>query len=238
MAHQPPGGGETEAATGDAAGGSTGAASFIRHHAGEREPDLSSGQRDLLGRVIARRIERGVKIEMIARAVAHALPELDAERARRLGRDETLRARAWEDLARLRDSGVPAIAISAARDACPACRAAAVSPFPSGGSKSGAGPGERSALPTIPIAGCTHPSGCRCRYVAASEAAPAAHPAEAEGAPNTSIITGDETEDRATRPWYRPRPPRPHGPRWTEEERAARHRSASPPKPARKRPPR
>jgi hypothetical protein len=44
------------------------AASFARAHAGERAQDLSPAQRDLLGRVIAKRIERGMKLETIARA--------------------------------------------------------------------------------------------------------------------------------------------------------------------------
>ena len=190
------------------------AAAFIRGHAGENEPDLSPAQRDLLGRVIAKRIERGAKLALIARAVATALPELDAARAKRLGRDETLRALAWETLAALRASGATAIAIGPARDACPTCRAAG-------------GIYPPDAIPAIPIAGCANPAGCRCRYI----------PARAATAGLASAISDipDAPPTDATapaRPWYRPRPPRPHGPRWTPEERAARR-----PPPLPKRPP-
>jgi hypothetical protein len=213
------------------------AATFIRHHAGEREPDLTAAQCDLLGRVIARRIARGAKIELIARAAETALPELGAARARRLGRDETLRARAWEDATRLRASGVTEIAISAAPGACPACRAASGFPPRAG----------KGSLLSIPITGCTHPAGCRCRYLAANDAHPAlAAPLTAEplapiGVPGTPSIeetasgsplphTGEGPEEEATRPWYRPHPPRPHGPRWSEAERTARRPTRPAPK--------
>jgi hypothetical protein len=174
------------------------AASYARRHAGELDKRLTPAQRDLLGRVIAKRIERGAKIETIARAVAHALPELGEERALRLGRDEALRALAWEGLSALRASGAQEVALVPAAGACPACRAAA-------------GRYPIAAAPAIPIAGCAHGGGCRCLYRAPDEApAPAVAPPPAE-APAPAA---------PTRPWYRPRPPRPHGPRWTDEQRA------------------
>jgi hypothetical protein len=182
------------------------AASFARAHAGEREADLTPAQRDLLGRVIARRIERGMKLETIARAVTHALPELDPARARRLGRDEALRALAWETLAALRNAGQTTVAIHPAPDACPQCRAAA-------------GRFAIEAVAELPLAGCTHAAGCRCVY-AAPEAAPALDAmtaAASEGADDASSSRG--------RPWYRKRPPRPHPPRWSEERREAARRA-------------
>lgn len=197
------------------------AASFIRRHAGEHEPDLTPAQRDLLGRVIARRIERGIKLGLIARAAATALPELDAARARRLGRDETLRAYAWETLAHLRAGGATNIAISPARDACPACRAA--------GASYAAG-----AVPELPIAGCAQVGGCRCRYVAAGDAAASHVPTNPPSIASASTVETEPAEAEApARPWYRPRAPRPHGPRWTNEERAAHRRAPRPQRPDR-----
>jgi hypothetical protein len=200
------------------------AASYARQHAGERDALLSPAQRDLLGRVIARRIERGAKLDAIARAVAHALPELDPAGARRLGRDETLRALAWEGLSRLRAAGAPQVALSPARDACPACVAAG-------------GVYAISDAPTIPVVGCTHGSGCRCRYEAV-EAGGMARPSATEPGATPVPATQGEVPQR---PWYRPHAPRPHPPRWTEEERAARQtiRPTQPVRPARApRPPR
>lgn len=190
------------------------AASYARRHAGELS-GLTPAQRDLLGRVVARRIERGAKIETIARAVAHALPELGEERAQGLGRDEALRALAWERLSALRARGERQVALSPAADACPACRAAAgVYPI--------------AAAPAIPVAGCAHVGGCRCLYRAPDEV-PAQHPGAARMPPSVEPPT--QTEAPA-RPWYRPRPPRPHGPRWTDEERThAARQPLRPPSP-------
>lgn len=195
------------------------AASFARIHAGERASDLTPAQRDLLGRVIAKRIERGMKLETIARAVANALPELEPARARRLGRDEALRALNWETLAALRATGQSEVAISPAPDACPHCRAAA-------------GRCAIAAVSELPLDGCTHAGGCRCVYVAADSqlteaAAPAATPAP-----------GDVDELARERPWYRKRPPRPHPPRWSDERREAASRSRARRGQAKKKPPR
>jgi hypothetical protein len=179
------------------------AASYARWHAGELDQRLSPAQRDLLGRVVARRIERGAKIETIARAVAHALPELGEERAHALGRDEALRALAWERLSGLRVRGEGQVALSPAADACPACRSAAgIYPI--------------ADAPAIPVAGCTRVGGCRCLYRA---------PDETPAPPSVSAAAASRgeppSETGATdRPWYRPHPPRPHGPRWTDEERS------------------
>jgi hypothetical protein len=178
------------------------AAAYVRRHAGEREADLTAEQRDLLGRVVARRLERGAKLEAIARAAGGALPEVETARAERLGRDAALQAIAWEQLRALRAAGVEAIGISPARDACAACRAAY-------------GQYAAGELPEIPIASCTHAHGCRCIYVAGT----ALPPPPAEPVPSTSGEGG-----APARPWYRPRPPRPHGPRWTEEQREAARR--------------
>lgn len=189
------------------------APSFARAHAGEHAGDLSPAQRDLLGRVIARRIERGMKLETIARAVAHALPELDPARARQLGRDEALRALGWETLATLRTQGLTEVAISPAPDACPACRAAA-------------GRFAITAVAELPVAGCTHAGGCRCVYVVPSAApTPSAAPAAVSATDESAAPAPD-------RPWYRKRPPRPHPPRWTEERREAarRGRAKKPPR--------
>jgi hypothetical protein len=177
--------------------GPTDAAAYARVHAGEREPDLTPQQRDLLGRVVARRLERGVKLEAIARAAAGALPELETKRAERLGRDTALQAIAWERVRALRLAGVQTIGISPARDACPACRAAY-------------GHYAADAVPELPITACVHPGGCRCVYIAGAALPPL------ESAPSVP-----EEEGAPARPWYRPRPPRPHGPRWTEEQREA-----------------
>lgn len=175
------------------------AAAYVRRHAGEREADLTTQQRELLGRVVARRLERGAKLEAIARAASGALPELEAARAERLGRDAALQAIAWAQLQDLRAAGAESIGISPARDACPACHAAY---------------GQYAAgdVPQIPIAACTHPGGCRCVYVAGA----ALPPPPPEPAPSAT-----EKDGAPARPWYRPRPPRPHGPRWTEEQKAA-----------------
>lgn len=173
------------------------AATFARRHAGEHDASLTPEQRDLLGRVIAKRIERGAKLEMIARAVAHALPALDAERALRLGRDEALRALAWDRLATLRARGETEVALSPASDACPTCRAVA-------------GSHALEDAPRIPVVGCTHARGCRCLYRAVTEAAPDA----VGGVPRASDGAPDAASGMPPRPWYRPRPPRPHGPRW------------------------
>jgi hypothetical protein len=194
------------------------AASFARTHAGERAEDLTPTQRDLLGRVIARRIARGMKLETIARAVANALPELDPARARRLGRDEALRAVEWELLATLRRAGQIEVVIRPASDACPHCRATA-------------GRFAIDAVAELPLPGCTHATGCRCVY-AAPDAAPALG-----ATPLTGASEGAEgaAPQRQERPWYRKRPPRPHPPRWSEERREAARRARSG---QRKRPPR
>jgi hypothetical protein len=192
------------------------AATYARRHAGELDASLTPAQRDLLGRVVARRIERGAKLELIARAASHALRELDAERARRLGRDEALRALAWEQLSTLRAHGETHVALSAATDACPICRAmAGIHPI--------------GAVPAIPIASCTRPEGCRCLYRAPSDMPASALSDTAERAqlPEDGGATADPTAGASARPWYRPRTPRPHGPRWTEEERARRNRPRS-----------
>jgi hypothetical protein len=183
------------------------AAEFARRHAGEWDNSLTPAQRDLLGRVIGKRIERGAKLEMIARAAAHALPELEAERARRLGRDEALRALAWETLHTLRARGETRVAVSAAADACPVCRAAH-------------GAYAIEEAPAIPVVGCTHTGGCRCLYRAVP----------GEGAmPGAATSAAEDGEPpQPARPWYRPRPPRPHGPRWSEEERAAEREKRQP----------
>jgi hypothetical protein len=190
------------------------AASYARRHAGELS-DLTPAQRDLLGRVVARRIERGVKIETIARAVAHALPELGQERAHGLGRDEALRALAWERLSALHARGERHVVLSPAADACLACRAAA-------------GVYSIAQAPAIPVAGCAHVGGCRCLYHA-PDAASAPHPTGAVMPPSVKPPTESEAP---ARPWYRPRPPRPHGPRWADEERAhATRQPRRPPSP-------
>jgi hypothetical protein len=173
------------------------AATFARRHAGEHDASLTPEQRDLLGRVIAKRVERGAKLEMIARAVAHALPALGAERALRLGRDEALRALAWEGLARLRAQGDTEVALSPAADACPACWAVA-------------GSYALADAPRIPVPGCTHAGGCRCLYRSVTAAAPTAAHAELSAAASGT----------PPQPWYRPRPPRPHGPRWAADPEA------------------
>jgi hypothetical protein len=180
------------------------AAEHARRHAGEHEADLSPEQRALLGRVVARRLERGAKLAAIARAAAGAFPELATARAERLGRDAALEAIAWEQLRALRAGDAPSIGVSPASGACPACRAA-YGQYPA------------DDVPRIPITACTHPQGCRCVYVAAAELPPPPEP-EAEPADGAA----------PARPWYRPRPPRPHGPRWSEErkEAVARPRSA------------
>lgn len=183
------------------------AASFARTHAGERAADLTPAQRDLLGRVIARRIGRGMKLEAIARAAANALPELEPTRARRLGRDEALRALAWETLAALRAQGHSTVAISPAPGACPHCRAAA-------------GRFAIDAIAELPLAGCTHAAGCRCVYIALG-AAPASEAVPVTGAGEDGALAAPERE----RPWYRKRAPRPHPPRWSEERREAARRA-------------
>lgn len=194
------------------------AANFARAHAGERAGDLTPAQRDLLGRVIAKRIERGVKLETIARAVAHALPELEPARARQLGRDETLRAINWETLTKLRAQGLAEVAISPAPDACAYCRAAA-------------GHFAMATVAELPLVGCTHASGCRCVY-----AAPGAAPTAADAADATAADAIGEPEPE--RPWYRKRPPRPHPPRWSDERREAARRARERRRlPAKKKPP-
>lgn len=185
------------------------AAEFARRHAGELDSSLTPAQRDLLGRVVGKRIERGAKLEMIARAAAHALPELDAERARRLGRDEAMRALAWETLHRLRARGEARAALSAAADACPACRAAN-------------GEYAIEAMPAIPVAACTHAGGCRCMYRAAGDVATAAGATVEPQGMAEAPSAGEGAPPQPARVWYRPQPPRPHGPRWSEEERARR----------------
>jgi hypothetical protein len=182
------------------ADGPADAAGFARRHAGEREPDLTPQQRDLLGRVVAKRLERGAKLEAIARAAGGAFPELENARAERLGRDAALQAIAWAQLQGLRAAGADSIGISPAGDACPACRAAY-------------GQYAAAEAPEVPIASCTHPGGCRCIYVAGTALPP----------PEPAPDSPDEDETPA-RPWYRPRPPRPHPPRWTEEQREAARR--------------
>jgi hypothetical protein len=183
------------------------APSFARARAGEHAGDLSPAQRDLLGRVIAKRIERGMKLETIARAVANALPEIEPARARQLGRDEALRALGWETLTNLRAQGLAEVMIRPAPDACPHCRAAA-------------GHFAIAAVAELPVAGCTHAAGCRCVYAAPTAApAPDAAPSSAVSAP------GDAGAPERDRPWYRKRPPRPHPPRWTEERREAARRA-------------
>jgi hypothetical protein len=174
------------------------AAEYVRRHAGERESDLTAAQRDLLGRVVAKRLERGAKLEVIAQAAGRAFPELAGARAERLGRDVALQAVAWERLRALRASGVESVGISPAHDACPACRA-----------QHGRYPAD--AVPQLPLAACTQPQGCRCVYVAGAEL-PAPPP---EPPPSTAA------DGPPARPWYRPHPPRPHGPRWTEERKDA-----------------
>jgi hypothetical protein len=193
------------------------AASFARTHAGERAADLTPAQRDLLGRVIARRIERGMKLETIARAVAHALPEIDPARARRLGRDEALRALAWETLAALRSAGQTTVVIHPAPDACPHCRAAA-------------GHFAIEAVAELPLAGCTHAAGCRCVY-----AAPEAAPSQGVTPPAAASEGTDGAPTSRERPWYRKHLPRPHPPRWSEERREAARRARTR---QRKKPPR
>jgi hypothetical protein len=173
------------------------AAEYVRRHAGERESDLTAEQRDLLGRVVARRLERGEKLEAIARAAAGAFPELESARAERLGRDAALQAIAWEQLRALRAAGVVSIGLSPALDACPACR-----------ERYGRYP--QDAVPQLPIATCTHPLGCRCVYIASADLLPLPEPPPS--APE---------DDLPSRPWYRPRPPRPHPPRWSEERKDA-----------------
>lgn len=184
------------------------AAAFARRHAGEQHPGLSPQQRDLLGRVIARRIERGAKLETIARAVAHALPALGEARARRLGRDEALRALAWEQLRTLRARGETRVTLSAAANACPSCQTVA-------------GLYALVDAPPIPVPGCTHTGGCRCLYRSAVTATPDATDAprsatrpEKRGASGSGSGSPEATLDTPLRPWYRPHPPRPHGPRW------------------------
>ena len=135
------------------------AATFARLHAGALEPDLTADQRDLLGRVIAKRIEQGAKLQAIARAAGRALAELGAERAQRLGRDETMRAYSHERLALLRAEGAERISVSAAADACPVCQEAA-----------GAYP--LATLPPLPHRACQRPTGCRCVYRAAPDEPP------------------------------------------------------------------
>jgi hypothetical protein len=132
------------------------AAQFARRHAGEEEPDLTAAQRDLLGRILAKRIEQGSKMRLIERAAATGLPELGEERARRLARDETMRAFAHERLAILRRQGAVRVTISAAQDACDTCREHAQAY------------GIEQA-PRLPIRGCTRPGGCRCLYSRADE---------------------------------------------------------------------
>jgi hypothetical protein len=177
------------------------AAAYARRHAGERDAELSDEQRDLLGRVVAKRMERGDKLTAIARAAAGALLGVETARAERLGRDAALQAIAWEQLRDLRHAGTETIGISPTHDACPACRASH-------------GEYAASDAPPIPIAGCSHPLGCRCIYVAGAELPPLAEPE-----------TSEEHDGKPTRPWYRPRPPRPHPPRWSEERKeAARNR--------------
>jgi hypothetical protein len=73
-------------------------------------------------------------------------------------------------------------------------------------------------VPAIPVAGCAHVGGCRCLYRAPDEV-PVQHPPGAVTFPSVEPPTQTEAPAPA-RPWYRPRPPRPHGPRWTDEERA------------------
>jgi hypothetical protein len=182
------------------------ASSYARVHAGEHERDLTPAQRDLLGRVIAKRIERGVKLETIGRAVAHALPELDVARARRLGRDEALRALGWETLREMGAQGRMEVALSPVADACPTCYELR-------------GTYPLDAVPVIPVAGCTHLGGCRCAYRLANDDAhvPASTP---EAAP-----PADAESPQPERPWYRPRPPRPHPPRWSEERKEAARRA-------------
>lgn len=198
-----------------AAGAMTGvepedAAEFARRHAGELDSRLTSAQRDLLGRVIAKRIERGAKLEAIERAAVHALPELDAKRVRRLARDEAMRALAWEALRTLRARGETHVALSAAPDACPACRAAN-------------GVYAIAEVPALPMAECTHAGGCRCLYRAASEVEATASSAgtDERGTPAPGLAQ-EANPPQPARQWYRPRPPRPHGPRWSEDERAQR----------------
>lgn len=127
------------------------AAQFARRHAGDEDPTLTPAQRDLLGRVIAKRIEQGIAMRLIQRAVAHALPELGVERAHRLARAETMRAFAQEQLAVLRRRGAQQVTVSVAADACPVCQA-------------GAGQYAIDAAPHLPVVACEHASGCRCLY--------------------------------------------------------------------------
>ena len=187
------------------------AASFARLHAGELDPGLTPEQRDLLGRIIAKRIERGAKLEAIARAVAHGLPALGEQRAMRLGHDEAVRALGWDQLRALRAQGETRVAVSPAADACPACRVAG-GVYPIDGA------------PPIPVPGCTHTSGCRCLYTPTQAVqTPEAQTGAQAGEPARD--RADEQGDKGTeRPWYRSRPPRPHGPRWTEEQRDAARR--------------
>lgn len=181
------------------------AVGFVRRHAGEHEPDLTATQRALLGRVIARRLAQGAKLEAIARAAAGALPELGADRAGRLARDEALRALAHECLAELRASGATTVAFRPARDACPACRAAA-------------GVYALAAAPKIPVPDCMYAHGCRCLYAAATSGADPDARAGDRMPSGVLEAEPDTTQAKANdRPWYRPRAPRPHGPRWDRD---------------------
>jgi hypothetical protein len=131
-----------------------------------------------------------------------------------------LRALAHERLADLRAGGATSVAVRPAADACPVCRAAA-------------GVYVLDALPAIPTAGCGDPRGCRCLYEPAPAGEQPATLAAAAPPPANTLDAAPDTTAGETRerPWYRPRAPRPHGPRW--ERDLATGTAVPPPPPAR-----
>ncbi len=133
------------------------APAFARRHAGEEETDLTATQRNLLGRVVAKRLEQGISIRLIERAVARALPHLDVERAHWLARYETLRAITHEQLADLHRSNATRVLVSAAAGACEACT-------------SRAGVYAIAEVPSLPHRACLREGGCRCVYRPAEDA--------------------------------------------------------------------
>jgi len=56
-----------------------------------------------------------------------------------------------KSLARIRDGLATKVRILASRDSCPVCKAVE-------------GAFEFDDVPQLPLEGCSHPAGCRCRY--------------------------------------------------------------------------
>jgi hypothetical protein len=85
-------------------------------------------------------------------AVCHLISNDEVPTCPRCGSDLRTHSETARALQRLRDDGRFAkVRIIQGRESCPACKAAY-----------GAYPIDR--VPELPIEGCSHPHGCRCRY--------------------------------------------------------------------------